>query len=119
MTSLWLDRAAPVADDPLPGSGEALDAVVVGAGLTGLTTSLLLARAGLRVACVEARHVGAVTTGRTTGKVSLLQGTHLSRIRRHRSEEVAAAYVDANREATAWSSQNRSSHSMPSRLAST
>ena len=62
MTSLWLDRAAPVADDPLPGSGETLDAVVVGAGLTGLTTSLLLARAGLRVACVEARHVGAVTT---------------------------------------------------------
>ena len=68
MTSLWLDRAAPISDDPLPEPGEALDVLVVGAGLTGLTTSLLLARAGLRVACVEARHVGAVTTGRTTGR---------------------------------------------------
>jgi glycine/D-amino acid oxidase-like deaminating enzyme len=75
---------------------------VVGAGLTGLTTTLLLARAGLRVACVEARHVGAVTTGHTTGKVSLLQGTHLSRIRRHGSESTARAFVDASREGMEW-----------------
>lgn len=102
MTSLWLDRASTVPDDDLPGAGESLDVLVVGAGLTGLTTSLLLARAGLRVACVEARRVGAVTTGRTTGKVSLMQGTRLSRIRRHQSEEVAAAYVEANREGMEW-----------------
>ena len=86
MTSLWLDRSRPVADDALPDEDAPLDVVVVGAGLTGLTTALLLARGGLRVACVEARTIGAVTTGRTTGKVSLLQGTHLSRIRRHQSE---------------------------------
>lgn len=102
MTSLWLDRASTVPDDDLPGAGESLDVLVVGAGLTGLTTSLLLARAGLRVACVEARRVGAVTTGRTTGKVSLMQGTRLSRIRRHQSEQVAAAYVEANREGMEW-----------------
>lgn len=102
MTSLWLDRAPAVADDALPEPDETLHTVVVGAGLTGLTTALLLARAGLRVACVEAREVGAVTTGRTTGKVSLLQGTHLSRIRRHRSQAVAAAYVEANREGMEW-----------------
>ena len=113
MTSLWLDRAAPVEDDPLPGSGEPVDALVVGAGLTGLTTSLLLARAGRRVACVEARDVGAVTTGRTTGKVSLLQGTHLSRIRRHQSEEVAAAYVDANREGMEWLLRFCDDHAVP------
>jgi glycine/D-amino acid oxidase-like deaminating enzyme/nitrite reductase/ring-hydroxylating ferredoxin subunit len=102
VTSLWLDRATPIADDPLPPPDQPLDALVVGAGLTGLTTSLLLARAGLRVACVEARHVGAVTTGRTTGKVSLLQGTHLSRIVRHQPVDVASAYVDANREGMEW-----------------
>jgi glycine/D-amino acid oxidase-like deaminating enzyme len=113
VTSLWLDRAVPVTDDPLPGDGEALDVLVVGAGLTGRTTSLLLARAGLRVACVEARRVGAVTTGRTTGKVSLLQGTHLSRIRRHQSDEVAAAYVDANREGMEWLLRFCDDHGVP------
>jgi len=61
VTSLWLDRATAVADDALPGPDETLHTIVVGAGLTGLTTALLLARAGLRVACVEAREVGAVT----------------------------------------------------------
>jgi glycine/D-amino acid oxidase-like deaminating enzyme len=102
VTSLWLDRADAVPDDELPAPGAPLDVVVVGAGLTGLTTTLLLARAGLRVACVEARHVGAVTTGHTTGKVSLLQGTHLSRIRRHGSESTARAFVDASREGMEW-----------------
>ncbi|NUS40665.1 MAG: FAD-binding oxidoreductase, partial [Terrabacter sp.] len=113
VTSLWLDRAAPVADDPLPDSGVALDAIVVGAGLTGLTTALLLARSGMRVECVEARQVGAVTTGRTTGKVSLLQGTHLSRIRRHQSDDVAAAYVDANREGMEWLLRFCDDHAVP------
>lgn len=104
VTSLWLDRCAGVADDDLDevlGSPD-LGAVVVGAGLTGMVTSLLLARAGVRVACVEARTLGAVTTGRTTGKVSLLQGTHLSRIRRHRSRAETTAFLDASREGMAW-----------------
>src|SRR6201995_364826 len=97
MTSLWRARATPIADDPLD-SSEELDDLVVGAGLTGLTTALLLARAGRAVAVVEARHVGAVATGNTTAKLSLLQGTHLSRVLGHQSEKVGRAYVEANRE---------------------
>ena len=45
---------------------------------------------------LEARRVGAVTTGNTTGKVSLLQGTQLSAILRNHSRDVAQAYVDGN-----------------------
>ena len=75
---------------------------MVGAGLTGLVTACLLARAGHRVAVLEARHIGAVTTGNTTAKLSLLQGTTLSKIIRNHSERVAAAYIEGNREALAW-----------------
>ena len=100
MTSLWLEHAKPITSDPLPDGP--VDDVVVGAGITGLVTALLLARAGRRVAVVEAREVGAVATGNTTAKISLLQGTKYSRLRHYQSKRVAAAYVDANREGMEW-----------------
>lgn len=78
------------------------DVIVVGAGLTGLTTGLLLARAGQSVLVVEAREAGSGTTGGSTAKVSLLQGTTLSRIARHHPPEVVEQYVTANREGQAW-----------------
>ena len=103
MRSVWLDThqvPAAAADEFVPGAH--YDTVVAGAGLTGLTTAVLLARAGQRVAVLEARTVGAVTTGNTTAKLSLLQGITLSQIRRHHSEEVLRAYVEGNREGAAW-----------------
>lgn len=82
--------------------GVHVDSVVAGGGLTGLTTAVLLARAGQKVVVLEARHVGAVTTGNTTAKVSLLQGLMLSGILDHHSKDVVGAYVEAQREGQAW-----------------
>jgi glycine/D-amino acid oxidase-like deaminating enzyme len=100
VTSLWLERAQPLPSDPLPEGP--VDDLVVGAGITGLVTGLLLARSGRRVAVVEAREVGAVATGNTTAKISLLQGTKYSRLLHYQSQKVALAYVDANREGMEW-----------------
>jgi glycine/D-amino acid oxidase-like deaminating enzyme/nitrite reductase/ring-hydroxylating ferredoxin subunit len=110
LTSLWRDRA-PIETDP--DLGPRYDDLVVGAGITGLVTALLLARSGREVAVVEARDVGAVTTGNTTGKVSLLQGTRLSRILERQSPRVAAAYVEANREGQAWLLRFCDEHDIP------
>ena len=101
MRSLWLDTAPPIPSDALQ-DGATYDSVVVGAGLTGLTTALLLARAGHRVAVLEARTAGAVTTGNTTAKLSLLQGTSISTILKHHDAELARAYVTGNREGQSW-----------------
>lgn len=100
MTSLWLAGRAPIPSDSLELDG--YEVVVVGAGLTGLTTGLMLARLGRAVAIIEAREVGAVTTGNTTGKLSLLQGTKLSRMLRRQSVRVARAYVAGNRAGQEW-----------------
>ncbi len=103
MRSLWLDThpiTLPTPEQLSPGTH--YDAVIAGAGLTDLTTAVLLSRAGKKVAVVEARSIGAVATGNTTAKVSLLQGTMLSGIRSHQDDETLRAYVEGNREAQAW-----------------
>ncbi len=100
MTSIWLDGVQDLQDDEWPHASP--EVVVVGAGLTGVATATLLARGGVRVAVLEARAVGAVATGNTTAKVSLLQGTGYTHLSRHHPTEVLQAYAEANREGQAW-----------------
>ncbi|GAY18961.1 FAD-dependent oxidoreductase [Mycobacterium sp. shizuoka-1] len=78
------------------------EVIVVGAGIVGLVTAVLLARGGKRVVVVEARTPGAVTTGNTTAKVSLLQGKRLSTIAQRHSLELVEQYVEGNREGQGW-----------------
>ncbi|MGW8482290.1 FAD-dependent oxidoreductase [Microbacterium sp. NPDC055903] len=101
MTSLWrLHAASPLGTPFEPGARH--EAVVVGAGLTGLSTALTLARAGMDVAVIDAGELGALASGGNTGKLSLLQGDRLAAIRRHHPAALVRAYVDANRDGAEW-----------------
>ena len=101
LPSVWLDPPPAIETDWFPAEAH-YDVVVVGAGLTGLSTALLLAQAGRQVAVLEARSVGAVTTGHSTAKATLLQATQLSKITSSHSQHVAGAYVEGNREGQQW-----------------
>lgn len=77
------------------GSGmteRAADDLVVGAGVVGLTTALLLARGGHRVTVVTAEPVGGGSTGRSAGVVSRLHGTTYRRLSGETARRNAAAY---------------------------
>jgi glycine/D-amino acid oxidase-like deaminating enzyme len=100
-TSLWLAHRTGPHEKATLGQGSA-DVVVVGAGITGLVTAVLLARAGKDVLVLEARSAGEVTTGNTTGKISLLQGTTLSKILGRHGADLARDYVKGNREGQDW-----------------
>jgi glycine/D-amino acid oxidase-like deaminating enzyme/nitrite reductase/ring-hydroxylating ferredoxin subunit len=90
--SLWL-AALPGAGYPPPTTDRDFDVLVVGGGITGLTAALLLKRRGARVAVIEAGRVGSGVTGNNTAKVTALQQTRLSSIRRIHGEDVAIAYA--------------------------
>ncbi|WP_430648009.1 FAD-dependent oxidoreductase [Agromyces sp. GXS1127] len=78
------------------------DVVVVGAGITGLSTAIMLLDAGRSVTVIEQDVPGALASGRNTGKASLLQGARLSTIRRNHPARLVRAYVDANRAGQQW-----------------
>ncbi len=104
--SLWeIERPGHVPQSrPAPGS--VYDDVVLGGGAVGLSVATELAHRGRRVVVVEARPViGGGTSGRSTGKLSLLQGTRLSTIERHHGTSASAAYVQTCQEALAWIEQ--------------
>jgi glycine/D-amino acid oxidase-like deaminating enzyme len=104
MSSLWLANRAvtPSAAATTLTDGEQADVIVVGAGITGLMTAVLLARAGKNVVVLEARFVGAGATGNTTAKISLLQGSKLSQLLSKHGTQLATSYVEGNREGQAW-----------------
>ncbi|MGA8256115.1 MAG: FAD-dependent oxidoreductase, partial [Nocardioides sp.] len=106
LSSLWQDQHDVPASGRIPAPTSEVagdwDVVIVGAGITGLTQAVLLSAAGQKVLVLEARLVGSGTTGRSTAKVSLLQGTQLTQVARHHSAATVKDYVAANREAQAW-----------------
>ncbi len=77
------------------------DAVIIGAGITGLTTAYLLKQAGLTVAVLEKATVGGGTSGRTTGKLTSQHGLIYSTLQQRLGTDVAQSYADANQAAVA------------------
>lgn len=101
MPSLWRTGTQPIEGTAFE-PGRHHDVIVVGAGLTGLCTAVMLTREGLDVAVVDSGRVAELATGGNTGKATLLQGTRLSTLRRDHPASLVRAYVDANRDGLEW-----------------
>ena len=72
--SLWFDTAEPPLSYPPLDGERRVDVAVVGAGITGMTAALLLARAGRSVAVIDQHVVAGGSTGHSTAKVTSQHG---------------------------------------------
>ncbi len=98
--SLWIGTTEDGPAAPLTGDTRA-DVVVVGAGITGLTTARLLVEAGASVAVIDAGPLCAGATGYTTAKITSLHGLTYTQLTDRFDENRARLYGAANEAAIA------------------
>jgi glycine/D-amino acid oxidase-like deaminating enzyme len=75
------------------------DVVIVGGGITGLSTAYLLKKSGLKVVVLEKHNLSSGTTGGTTGKVTSQHGIKYADLYRRFGEQTARLYGQANQQA--------------------
>src|SRR5215213_4863309 len=98
--SVWVGTA-PDTRFPSLSKDVEVDVVIIGGGITGLTTALLLKDAGASVAVLEAGAVARGSSGYNTAKVTALHGLIYARLVRTIGQERAQQYAEANQAAVA------------------
>jgi len=87
--SYWHDTSIPFAAgiaDPVSGD---FDVAVIGAGFTGLNAARTLAQSGVKVALLEAEHVGYGASGRNGGHLNSGHFASFGAARQHLGEDRA------------------------------
>jgi glycine/D-amino acid oxidase-like deaminating enzyme/nitrite reductase/ring-hydroxylating ferredoxin subunit len=98
MVSVWSATAEIPQYEALRADTRA-EVVVIGGGLIGLTTALLLAEDGAAVVLLEAGRLGSRTSGNTTGKVTSQHGAIYADLLDRHGTDKARLYAEANQAA--------------------
>ena len=93
--SLWLDTT-PQTSYPSAQPEMTVDVAVVGGGIAGLTSALLLAQAGRSVALLERGRIVTRVTGFTTAKLTSCHGLIYHHLVKSFDQERARIYAEAN-----------------------
>ena len=110
----WLTE--PVESVPSASGALTCDVLVIGAGVTGVTTALMLAQTGLDVILCEAATAISGTSALNTAKVTALQGAIYSELTRRHGVETATAYAAASQAAVESVAELASQFSPDARL---
>jgi glycine/D-amino acid oxidase-like deaminating enzyme/nitrite reductase/ring-hydroxylating ferredoxin subunit len=100
--SVWIETGPAQPAFPELEENVHADVVVIGGGIVGITTALLLVESGASVVLLEANRLTHGVTGHTTAKVSSQHGMIYSTLRSRFGVDGARAYGHANEGALAW-----------------
>jgi glycine/D-amino acid oxidase-like deaminating enzyme/nitrite reductase/ring-hydroxylating ferredoxin subunit len=100
--SFWIDTGPPQPSFPKLDEDVRADVAVIGGGIVGITTALLLKERGADVVLLDANRLACGVSGHTTAKVSSQHGMIYSRLRSRFGADAARTYADANETALRW-----------------
>ena len=110
LESIWQPSVADyITTNSIP-STTTFDAVVIGAGITGITTALLLQKAGKKVVIAEAANIGFGTTGGTTAHLNNFFDTSYDKVIDKFGEDNAKLLVNAAIDANNLIQSNAEAH---------
>lgn len=98
MKSIWKQTTSPKPREALSRDITA-EAAVIGGGMAGCLTALLLQQHGIETVVLEADRIGSGQTGGTTAKITAQHGLHCTKLIRDFGLEKARQYVRANQQA--------------------
>lgn len=96
--SLWIDTTKDT-DYPALEDDIDVDVVIVGAGITGLTTAYLLHGRGVKTAVIDANRIGKGVSAHTTAKITSQHALKYYKMINAVGEEKARQYAEANQSA--------------------
>lgn len=96
--SVWIDTTTDTTFPPLSGN-VSVDVAIVGGGITGLTAAVLLKRAGVSVAVIEASQIGSGVSGYTTAHITEAADERYKNLISKFGEENAKLVAQSNRAA--------------------
>jgi glycine/D-amino acid oxidase-like deaminating enzyme/nitrite reductase/ring-hydroxylating ferredoxin subunit len=100
--SIWIATGPPQPEHPSLEEHVHANVTVLGGGIVGITTALMLQEAGADVVLLEADRIGRGVTGQTTAKVSSQHGTIYAQLRSKYGADGARTYGTANQAALEW-----------------
>jgi len=97
--SLWQAGLSKVDNQAIASFDQIYDVLIVGGGITGMTSALLLQKAGKKCVLAEAHHMGFGTTGGTSAHINTFADTTFAEVEKAFSAESARLFARAINEA--------------------
>ena len=96
--SIWKDTVRKKTFSTLSHNCD-VDVLIIGGGITGVSTFYHLMNSNLKVMLVEQNKIASSVTGNSTGKLSYLQNDLIDKIRSSFNDDIAYQYIQSQKEA--------------------